>query len=479
MKLLSLRCLACSPLIFSIKVFAFLLCFSSLAVSQENQQKLGYLSAIYTLFDSEDSPVPQFSVSMPEPFTGDVYEIDTDEWDINTNKTNSIETTTRIQAAIDDAVDKGFERIFLPSGDYLVGMPLERGAVDIFYRGIELPSNVEFTLADDAQIFMAPNDKWNYCVIRVSNGENVVIKGGTLIGDRYEHIYTPRSNGQANHDEGHGICLEGGNNILIEDMVFKELTGDGVLVIAKAHDITIRNSEMSTNRRQGVSVVGSYRVNIQNNYIHDIRGSNPEFGVDIETGGTFAGFDRDIIIQNNRFYGNRGGSVLNATGRNVFIRNNTMTEHSDPKYRYTTAPITMWQKSDAVITGNTISKREGTAGDGIIEYRGGFLGEDDGTRTIVIHDNTCRGCGMILRPSTSGVDIRNNRFGGHIFWLLDVKNATIIGNNHEGSSPSNCFSFRFQNVTGEATQNTFNDEPYDLPLDPTTPYSNGCPFTNP
>lgn len=61
------------------------------------------------------------------------------------------------------------------------------------------------------------------------------------------------------------------------------------------------------------------------------------------------------------------------------------------------------------------------------------------------------------------------------FWLLDEKNATVINNNHEGDSP-NCFSFRFQEVTGKSSGNTFNDEPYDLPLHPTRQYSNGCPI---
>ena len=446
---------------------------------EDDESVLDFLPSIIDSAKTRFTPKPEFTVVLPSGLTGPEYVIDVVQWNISTNKTNPVETTTRLQAAIDDAVDNGFMRIRLPGGDYLVGKPLERGAVDIYLRGIELPSNVEFSLADDARIFMTPNDKWNYCVIRVSSGENVVIKGGTLIGDRYDHTYTANSSGRANHDEGHGICLEGGNRILIKDMLFKELTGDGVLVIAKAHDVTIRDNEMSTNRRQGVSVVGSYRVNIQNNYIHDTRGANPEFGVDIETGGNFAGFDRDIIIQNNRFYGNRGGAVLNATGRNVFIRNNTMDEHVNADYRYTTAPITMWQKSDAVISGNKMSKRDGSSGDGIIEYRGGITGIDDGTRKLFIHNNSCQGCGMILRPSFSGVDIRNNRFGGHIFWMLDVKNAVVIGNNQEGARPTDCFGLRFQNVTGSASKNTFNGAPYNLPLKPTTPYSNGCPFTNP
>lgn len=447
----------------------------SMAQAGDTDSVIDFLPAI--LASRNITPLPDFKVQLPTRQTGDEYLIDTQFWKINTNKANPVETTDRMQAAIDDAVARGFSRIKLPSGDYLVGRPLERGAVGIYYKGIELPSNIEFTLDDNAQIFMTPNDKWNYCVIRVSSGENVVIQGGTLIGDRYQHTYTPNSSGRANHDEGHGICLEGGNRILIQNMVFKELTGDGVLVIAKAHDITITNNEMSANRRQGISVVGSYRVKISNNYIHDTRGTNPEFGIDIETGGTFAGFDRDILIENNRFYGNRGGGVLNATGRNVFIRGNSITEHNDPKYRYTTAPITFWQKSDAVISRNTMKKREGTSGDGIIEYAGGITGRDDGTRKLFIHNNSCQGCGLILRASFSGANIQKNRFGGHIFWLLDVKNAVVIGNNHQGAKSNNCFSFRFQKVTGRAKGNTFNNSPYALPLKINQPYSDGCPQT--
>jgi len=467
---------------FNLPSFFLIGCFVSVATallstavySNTDDDVLLFLPGVISSINK--TPRPDFQVLLPTSFAdGEEYLIDVEQWQISTTKTNPIETTVRIQAAIDDAVAKGFEKIKLPAGDYLIGKPLESGAVDIYYQGIELPSNVQFTLDNDARIYMDPNDKWNYCIIRLSNSENVVIRGGTLIGDRYEHIYTPRSNGQASHDEGHGICIEDGARILIDNILFKELTGDGVLAIAGAHDITIRNNEMSTNRRQGISIVGSYRVNIQNNYIHDTRGANPEFGVDIE--GDSRG--KDIVIQGNQFYGNRGGSVLNATGRNVFIRNNTMNEHDNANFRYTTAPITIWQRADAVISGNTIAKRAGTTGDGIIEYRGGFLGTDDGTRKLFIHNNSCRGCGLILRPSFSGIDIRDNRFGGHIFWLLDVKNATVIGNNHEGSSPTNCFSFRFQQVTGQASGNTFNGLPYDLPLSESSPYSNDCPVTDP
>ena len=203
---------------FNLRSFFLIGCFVSVATAllstavhsnTDNDDVLLLLPAVISSINK--TPRPDFEVLLPTSFADEEeYLIDVEQWQISTTKTNPIETTIRIQAAIDDAVLKGFKKIKLPAGDYLIGKPLESGAVDIYYQGIELPSNVEFTLDNDARIYMDPNDKWNYCIIRLPNSENVVIRGGTLIGDRYQHIYTPRSNGQANHDEGHGICLEGG-----------------------------------------------------------------------------------------------------------------------------------------------------------------------------------------------------------------------------------------------------------------------------
>jgi len=440
---------------------------------EETESVIDFLPAILSAGGLLNTPKPDFVVSLPTKATGELYTINLSAWDIPANGTQAVKTTKNIQAAIDFAASNGFQKIRLPAGDFLVGRRPNPASAGIYVQGIEIPSDIEFNMDSGTILRMVANDRWNYCIIRIEKTEsNVTLRGGRLIGDRYTHSYVPLMGGLTNHDEGHAICVEGADHVLIEDMVLEQATGDGVLVIAKAHDITIRNSTIRNNRRQGVSTVGSYRINIDNNVIHDTRGTNPEFGVDIEGTAQFAGFDRDIIIQNNTFFANRGGGVLNTNGRNVYIRNNTMTEKAGSPYRYTTAPITIWRKADAVISGNIMKKAPGTFGDGIIEYA---LGADPGDRNLIIHNNVCEGCGIILRSSSSGADIRKNRFGGHIFWLLDVKNVRVVGNDHRGSSSQNCFSFRFQNITGFAKNNTFNGAPYSIPLLPDTGYSNGCP----
>ncbi|BAX82611.1 hypothetical protein [Labilibaculum antarcticum] len=118
------------------------------------------------------------------------YVIDVKHWDIPTNGTNPVKTTDNLQVAIDWAVAEGYGVIRLPAGHYLIG----KYGNDVYQAGIELKSKMAFVLNKDAIIEMAPNDKWNYSAIAITRKEYVVISGCTILGDRYEHTYTPREN---------------------------------------------------------------------------------------------------------------------------------------------------------------------------------------------------------------------------------------------------------------------------------------------
>ena len=104
---------------------------------------------------------------------------------------------------------------------------------DIYYTGVTLSGNLELELDPSAVLTMHPNDKWDYCLFRLNKESNLTIRGGTLVGDRYGHTYTPNIIDGAlltAHDEGHGICIEGSSKVLIDNIVAKEFTADGVLV---------------------------------------------------------------------------------------------------------------------------------------------------------------------------------------------------------------------------------------------------------
>ncbi len=436
------------------------------ATALEEDSMMDFMPAILAGVKKLPKPI-EFKVKLPSLTSSSEITIDLVQWDIPNNGTQAVKTTDNLQAAIDDAIDKGFNRITIPGGTYLVG----KFGNAIYQRGIELHSEMELVLSPNTILKMAPNDKWNYCVIAVNGKENVIIRGGTIVGDRNEHIYTPRAGGGTAHDEGHGICLQGGTKkVLVENMNIRNLTGDGLLLVTEIEDVTIRRNNISNNRRQGISIVGSLRIKIEHNEIHHIRGTSPQFGIDIEGNGRT---DRDILIRKNYFHHNRGGDIVSSTGRNVFIVDNVMEQGTEGE-RYIDGPIVTWERTNNVIAHNTITMLNGSVNGrlGYIQYSGG---RDNNPEITYVHDNVCNGCGMYMYRA-EGADIRRNKFLGYFLALADFKNATVIDNTvtrGPPGTPQYCWTYRIRNTTGIAYGNTQDGNPVNLPLS-NTPWTTQC-----
>jgi len=329
-------------------------------------------------------------------------------------------------------------------------------------------------LSAGAILEMAPNNKWNYCVIAVNRETNVIIRGGTIRGDRYGHTYTPRArDGATAHDEGHGICLQGNTTrVLVENMLIENLTGDGLLLVTEIEDVTIRGNEIRNNRRQGVSVVGGTRIAITNNEIHHIRGTSPQFGVDIEGAGRI---DKDILIRKNNFHHNRGGDIVNTSGKNVFIVDNVLHQGSrGSANRYIDGPLVTWERTDNVIAHNTITMYDRSVNGllGYIQYSGN---RDNNPETTYVHDNVCNGCGMYMY-NAGDADIRRNKFRGYFLALANFRNATVIDNEvtyGPPGTPRYCWNYRIRGTTGFAKGNTLEGNPFNLPLS-STPWTSQC-----
>jgi len=436
--------------------------FTPSSYAEEPSSILDLMPAILVSASSLPRPI-NFSVALPEMLDDSEYIIDLIQWDIPNNRQQAVKTTDNLQAAIDWAHSQGYKKIILPNGTYLIG----KYGNSIYQSGIVLPSNTEFVLSKNTTLEMASNNKWNYCVIAITQQSNITIRGGTIKGDRATHIFTPReSDGATAHDEGHGICIQSDSSrILVEGMNIKNLTGDGSLIVNRVSDVTFRNNKISNNRRQGISIVGGTRINIEHNEIHHIRGTAPQFGIDIEGAGRV---DKDIIIRKNHFHHNRGGDIVSSTGRNVFIINNVMEQGKGN--RYIDGPIVTWHRTDNVIARNKITMLSGSVNGrlGYIQYSSG--GNKGHKRVTYVHDNVCNGCGMYMYRSADA-DIRNNQFLGYFLALNDFKNATVIGNTV--TSSLYCWSYRIRGVTGHANDNTYNGEAVKIPLSK-TPWTTPC-----
>lgn len=443
-------------------IFASTLWGLNQARAQDTSSILELLPGILAGATSLPKPI-DFTVRQPLIPPGEQYVIDVDQWDIPNNRSQPVKTTNQLQAAIDYAKDAGFNHIAIPAGHYLIG----KYGNAIYQRGIELQGSTELVLQPGAILEMATNNKWNYCVIAVTGQSDVWIRGGTIKGDRATHIYTPRAgDGKTAHDEGHGICLQNGTNrVRVENMTLRDLTGDGALLVTNVSDITFSENQIFNNRRQGISIVGGTRIEISHNEIHHIRGTSPQFGIDIEGAGRI---DRDIVIRNNYFHHNRGGDIVNTSGRNVFIVRNRFEQGEGSQY--VDGPIVSWHRTDQVIARNaiTMTSRSVNGMLGYIQYSGG--GPKGHNRVTYVHDNVCHGCGMYMYRSADA-DIRNNQFLGYFLSLSDFRNATVIGN--EVTSSLYCWSYRIRNTTGLAKANRYNGLPVTLPLS-SRPWTTPC-----
>ena len=444
----------------------FILFFSC---SKDNSINLGNTNeAVYEeILDDIGLPVMEFSIQLPQISTTATYTIDTIEWDIPNNYAEPIKTTANLEAAIDWAHDEGYTQIILPEGEYLVG----KEGNDIYQAGIDIYDNTEFIFDEGAVLGIDTNNKWSYCVLRL-NGNNIIVRDGTIVGERDTHIFIPRENdGATAHDEGHGICVWSNNNVLIENMEIRDVTGDGSLVL-ESNDVTFTNNTIFNNRRQGISVVGGIRINITDNEIHHISGTAPQFGIDIEGPGRI---DEDILIQNNYFHNNTGGDIVNTSGENVYILDNTMEQGDDSSY--IDGPIVSWHKTHNIIARNTITMVNGSVNGrlGYLQYSGG--GEKGHNRATYVHENIMNNCGMYMYNS-SGADVRRNQFLGYFCAFTDFYNLLLQDNlvtySEEHTNLRYCWSYRFNNALGFASDNYLGDDLQDIPLSENEPHTLQC-----
>lgn len=422
------------------------------------------------------------------------YVIELARWEIANDGRDPVETRDRMNAAILWATENGFDKIVVPPGTYLVGEPTN----DIYAAGIELQGNMTFELSEGAVIQMVPNDRWNYCVINVDGHDDVTIRGGEIVGDRADHVFE----GGGAHDEGHGVCVwTAVSRVLIEDTVLRELTGDGVLIVGRRESdtepeaptthVTIRNNDIHHNRRQGVSIVGGHNVVVENNHIHHIEGTAPQFGIDIEGAGRT---DRDILIYRNAFHDNAGGDIVTSTGRNVWIEENTMTQcQADADGRYDPAlpcdleeqvdgPIIIWKETDNVIVNNSIRMQMRTVNGqyGIL----GYTRRDGPTRMNPVGNyiagNTLYDAGIHMAHNMRYFVSNNTVYEGLILGYL--LGCTRLEHNRINRTARE--NYKLRNVAGTAEGNVLNrtegfppedDVQVHFPMAIDAPYRNSSP----
>lgn len=157
--------------------------------------------------------------------------------------------------------------VFIEEGEYIVSTNKEYQSI------LNVPSKTEVIC--NGTIKMLPNPYTNYYILNLK-GNNIWVHGkGSIIGDKDNHLGTAG-------EWGMGIAINGGHNIRITDMSVKDCWGDCIYIRDDADSVYINNCTLINGRRQGISIVSSGTVVIENCIIKDVEGTQPQFAVDVE-----------------------------------------------------------------------------------------------------------------------------------------------------------------------------------------------------
>ncbi|NIK74956.1 hypothetical protein FHS15_000054 [Paenibacillus castaneae] len=111
------------------------------------------------------------------------------------------------------------------------------------------------------------------------------------------------------------------------NLVFNQATKDKAYVEVwnrkATQNVTVKNSEFAFNRRQGITVGGADQVLISNNSLHDMKGTAPQAGIDVEGGFEVNGYlNTNVVISDNEFYNNAAYDVVLFDGHDAVVDNN-------------------------------------------------------------------------------------------------------------------------------------------------------------
>jgi polygalacturonase len=200
--------------------------------------------------------------------------------------------TAAIQAAIDQAAGKRGTAL-IPAGTYMVSA--------VGDNRLTLRSNMMLRLSQQAVLKAIPNGSDKYAVLHISGASNVSVVGGTLEGERAEHM------GKTG-EWGMGIRIDNGSeHITISGVVVKEMWGDGFYVEG-ANDVTFCSVTADNNRRQGLSIIETAGLIIKKSIFKNTHGTRPSAGIDIEPD-TDEQHVSNVRIQDSQFLDNTGPGI--------------------------------------------------------------------------------------------------------------------------------------------------------------------------
>ena len=223
---------------------------------------------------------------------------------------------------------KAYNISFIKGNTYMVrgyeeGQPEGSTTGLIGTTGLIIPSNKNVDL-NESTIKCITNSRQNYNIFTIAEKENIILKNGTIIGDRATHT-------GATGEWGYGIAIKSSTNITLDNLKISECWGDGINLNNNGNgsilnkNITINNCICDSNRRQGMSIENGDIINVINSQFNNTGNNNlhtaPSAGCDVEPG-SYQNV-KNVLFDNCSFNSNYGaGLLLDGTNVSLITVNN-------------------------------------------------------------------------------------------------------------------------------------------------------------
>lgn len=147
-------------------------------------------------------------------------------------------------------------------------------------KGLKLRNNNHLLFQKNSVLVLKPTSKSQYSLLMIDGVQNVAVHYPKIIGDRKNHL---GSKGQW----GMGIWIKNSKNIQIFSPNISNCWGDGIYLghekgSAVNENVKIVNGIIDNNRRNGISIISGRNIEINNVFISNTNGQNPQSGIDIE-----------------------------------------------------------------------------------------------------------------------------------------------------------------------------------------------------
>lgn len=179
-----------------------------------------------------------------------------------------------------DAINACLEEndyVYIPNGTYLI----DAGT------SIVMHSNQVLELADDAVIKATiPDTTRYYYAITIRDLNNVIVRGGTIVGDRDE-------NSGSTTERGYGIYIYNSATVSVENCELSSFRGDCIVIESTVsngadyenyvcRDVKIVGCEIHNATRHGITVMGVHGLTIKDTTIYDANGKAYSCAMDAE-----------------------------------------------------------------------------------------------------------------------------------------------------------------------------------------------------